>query len=205
MLDVVSGALGAFLILMIVLLPHYRKEETDKREERDNPREAEALRRRLQETEDRALLAEERAVRAEERALRAEEKLARTFLVVYIRWATINHDVDLHVVDPSGAEFFYARKTVPGRPGELSEDSQMGPGNEVWELREAPPGRYRIYANLYSRHGNPRHAVVKGRVFFRDGSEPLPEITLTEAGRRRKKLVTVLVVEEDGSVRRTGR
>ena len=35
-----------------------------------------------------------------------EEKLSKTFLAVIIQWAMEGHDVDLHVIDPAGEEFF---------------------------------------------------------------------------------------------------
>jgi uncharacterized protein YfaP (DUF2135 family) len=140
----------------------------------------------------------ERAQSAEQRAARAEQMLTKTFLVIYIRWNTPNQDVDLHVVDPYGAEFFYQKKTFPGRAGELSEDSQVGPGNEVWEIKDAPSGRYQIYANLFARRGNTANPTVKGRIFFRDGSKPLPEIVLTEE--KTKKPIGVVTVKDDGTV-----
>ena len=54
-------------------------------------------------------------------------QLAKSFLVLYVRWDTLD-DVDLHLTDPSGAEFWWDKhKTIPGRPGELSEDNVIGP------------------------------------------------------------------------------
>ena len=77
-----------------------------------------------------------------------EEKLSKMFLVVVIQWAE-RHDVDLHVVDPVGEEFYYREKTIAGRPGELSADTTNGPGVEIWEVSEAPVGKYRVLYNLF--------------------------------------------------------
>ncbi len=192
MLDVICGSLGTFILLMIILLPYYKKDNIDCQQEIKNAD------RRTQETERKLTSAREAARDAEHRAARAEQMLTKTFLLVYIRWSTPNQDVDLHVVDPSGAEFFYQKKMFPGRAGELSEDSQVGPGNEVWEIKDAPSGRYQIYANLFARRGNTANPTVKGRIFFRDGSKPLPEIVLTEV--KIKKPIGVVTIKDDGTV-----
>jgi regulator of replication initiation timing len=116
----------------------------------------------------------------------ARELLAKTFLVIYIQWPTAA-DVDLHVTDPAGAEFSYQNKIIAGRPGELSEDVVNGPGAEVWEVRVADPGNYHVEANLYSGDGNINHPV-RGRIFFRDGSEPITDVALRGVGTRRTLL-----------------
>ena len=237
MLDVFCGALGAFLIVMILLLPYYKKESIDFSRENEQLRqemaamsaelaqlqqqvqelqaqlaEAQAqaqnteelqqqlveAEQRSQEAEQRAQEAEQRAQESEQRAQRAEALLNQTFLLVYVRWETQNQDVDLHVIDPSGAEFYYEQQVIPGRPGELAEDSQHGPGNEVWEVTQAPPGEYQIYLKLYDQHGNPEYPTVRGKIFHRDGSFDLPSVTLTRVGS--KEYMTTVVVSGDGSV-----
>ena len=206
MLDVICGSLGTFILLMIILLPYYKKDNINYQQEIQQIRrqldasqqQTHAALARASAAENQAHTALDRAQDAEHRAARAEQMLTKTFLVVYIRWSTPNQDVDLHVVDPSGAEFFYQKKTFPGRTGELSEDSQVGPGNEVWEIKDAPSGRYEIYANLFARRGNTANPTVKGRIFFRDGSKPLPEIILTEV--KTKKPIGVVTIKDDGTV-----
>lgn len=241
MLDVISGALGAFLIIMVVLFPYYKKEHIDYREEirllmlqieslqseiqssmqrvqeleaamassaqviQDLQAQVETARQatraaeqRAQSAEDAARQARQEAERFRERAEVAERELAKTFLLVYIRWDTVNQDVDLHVIDPSGAEFYFRAKTIRGRRGELSEDSQRGPGNELWEIHGADPGTYRIYANLFARHGNPASPLVKGRVIYRDGSTRLRDTRLHRVGE--KVPLAVVTVHEDGRV-----
>jgi hypothetical protein len=238
MLDVICGSLGAFILLMVILLPYYKKDNIDYQEEirqiqqqlasaqlqtqqaltrasaaeaearsaRDRAQTAELTLAQLQqnagqptrELEQQLDAARQSTRDAEQRAARAEQMLIKTFLVIYIRWNTPKQDVDMHVVDPVGAEFYYKKKTVSGRPGELSEDSQFGPGNEVWEIKEAPSGQYQIFGNLYARHGNADNPTIKGRIFFRDGSKPLPEIVLT--GEQVKKPIGVITVKDDGTV-----
>ena len=128
-----------------------------------------------------------------------EEKLSWTFLAVVIHWNTDKHDVDLHIVDAAGKEFYYDAQTIPGRPGELSVDMVTGPGVEIWELvSQAPAGEYRVLYNLYSRHGNTAPAAVEGGVYYRDGSLRFRERRLTEVDR--KILIAVVTVASDGRV-----
>jgi uncharacterized protein YfaP (DUF2135 family) len=126
-------------------------------------------------------------------------QLAKSFLVLYVRWDT-HDDVDLHLTDPSGAEFWWdGHKTIPGRPGELSEDNILGPGNEVWEIREAPPGDYRVDVKLYGVRDARKPVVVKGRVFHRDGSAVFREVALAQRGQRER--IATIRVDEQGGVR----
>ncbi|MBK1646682.1 hypothetical protein CKO25_18970 [Thiocapsa imhoffii] len=240
MLDVIAGAMAAFLIIMVILLPYYDKDALDQQarvevlqrsvadlEEalRSARAESEAarahagrtadeaeLRRTIAELRDalRAARAEAAAsdaqagraeAEAERQAQRAEDlarQLARTFLVLYVRWDTLD-DVDLHVIDPSGAEFYWdGHKTIPGRPGELSEDSIIGPGNEVWEIRDAPAGEYRIEVKLYGIRDARKPVVVRGRLFHRDGSVVFNDVNLSRLGERRR--IATIRVDERGGV-----
>ena len=244
MLDVISGALGAFLIIMIVLFPYYKKESIDYRQElAEMQRQVQSMEQQINQAQEQAQQAQAAAERAQQQLQAAQEvnqemqeqlqaarsaqseatraqqqlqqartqaeemrrqlgearrQLAKTFLVVYIRWATSEQDIDLHVVDPSGAEFSFSKKTISGRPGELSEDSTVGPGNEVWEIFNAPPGTYKIYASLYDPKGNSKKPVIKGRVIHRDGSQRLNSIRLDRKGD--KKLMATVTINSDGDV-----
>ena len=128
------------------------------------------------------------------------ERLAKTFLIAIIQWPTARHDVDLHVVDAAGSEFFYSARTMPGRPGELRFDTQQGPGVEVWEVSEAPPGEYRVLYNFFDSGGNPNAATVSGSVYHRGGSYRFRDRRLTELGRANAQLVAVVTVDDDGRV-----
>ena len=257
MLDVITGALGAFLMIMIILFPHYNRDSSEllaeirEQEARIAALESEAnaaqlaladARAELTEAERRAEAAEELAeeaaaeldaaeaaraaaerrantadaelAEAERRARESEterdrlrERLDKTFLVVLIQWQSDAQDVDMHVVDPSGAHFNFGRSTVDGRRGELSEDQTSGPGIEVWQIEEADPGEYRVYVKLYARHGNPANPSVRGRVYFRDGRGDLRDMVLRVedqdveiSGLLMEQLMATIMVGADGSV-----
>lgn len=238
MLDVIAGAMAAFLILMVILLPYYERETVNQEEIITELRQALTEARAVQSAaesaartaqadlaaaetqrnqaalaaaeiqETRAALAaaqaqasqaQAEAARQAERAEGLARQLARTFLVLYVRWDT-HDDVDLHLTDPSGAEFFWNRhKTIPGRPGELSEDNVIGPGNEVWEIRDAPAGDYRVDVRLYTVRDQRKPVLVKGRVFHRDGSELFTEAQLSTQGQRVR--IATIRVDDSGGVR----
>jgi hypothetical protein len=81
--------------------------------------------------------------RSRAETLRAELGLGRADLVVTISWNTDRTDVDLHVTDPTGEECFYGnRDTNIG--GHLTRDVRAGYGPEMFVLRKAVPGTYRI-------------------------------------------------------------
>ncbi|WPL17984.1 hypothetical protein Thiowin_03032 [Thiorhodovibrio winogradskyi] len=205
MLDVFASAMAAFLIIMIILLPYYDRDAIAEQSwiaelEQDLNAAQEALSR--SEAAHAATEAEAGAARAEaeqqqQRADRLASRLARTFLVLYIRWNTLD-DIDLHVIDPSGAEFFFEHKTRSGRPGELSEDTVNGPGNEVWEVRDAPSGDYRIVAHLFKVKDRRKPVEVQGRVFHRDGSNAFPNVQLHRSDA--SVLITTIQVDNDGNV-----
>ena len=245
-LDLFASALGAFILISIVLMPYFlRLSDDEVRRLQQDLTEAQAslreTRQQLEQTESALQQCEERTQRestcreqlaelqAEVERLRAEleqaqaerdqaqqsqpalqrcqeelnaceERLTTTFLTLVIQWPTADHDVDLHVIDAADREFYYSAKTIPGRPGELRWDTQRGPGVEIWEVSEAPPGEYEILYNLYAPNGNSRPAVVKGGISFRDGHHRFSDRRLTRVGRANAMLVAVVTVNDDGSV-----
>ncbi|HEC83880.1 MAG TPA: hypothetical protein ENI48_01345 [Thioploca sp.] len=131
------------------------------------------------------------------------EKLKQTFLAVVMKWATDKQDVDLHMIDADGNEFYYSqhnreRSHFRSSNAELSIDTTNGPGIEIWEEPRAKPGRYRIYANFFSRNGNSKNPLVKSTIYYRDGSKKLRDVTLTHE--KRKKLVAIVEVNAEGDV-----
>jgi len=220
MLDVISGGMGAFLMIMVILLPYYKKESIDYQKELQQARTAADLARQeatvaqaaVREAQANRQAAEE-SLRAAEKSMRAAQaeadqsrqhaevaaqKLAKTFLLVHLQWDTKYQDVDLHVVDPGGTEFWYEHKTHPGSSGELSVDSQFGPGNEVWRTPSAAAGNYQVFAKLYDLHGVNDTPTVTGSVIHRDGSIALHPVRLSV--KQQRYLLATVNVGIDGRV-----
>ena len=127
-----------------------------------------------------------------------QEQLSKTFLAVVIQWPTSKHDIDLHVVDPTGAEFYFDNRSIAGRPGRLSVDTTEGPGVEIWEVTTAEPGTYKVYYEFYNHNGNSQAAQVQGGIYYREGHHRLPNKRLTQD--HEKPLVAVIEVKADGRV-----
>ena len=92
---------------------------------------------------------------------------------VTLVWADGN-DLDLHVIDPSGAEIYFSNPKSP-TGGTLDHDDTAGCNttgahveNVFWPAGGAPPGQYRVFVKNYSSCGSPSryslHATAKGTV-----------------------------------------
>ncbi|CAG1009843.1 hypothetical protein BURK2_03937 [Burkholderiales bacterium] len=78
-------------------------------------------------------------------------------LRVVLAWDTDNTDLDLWVTDPNGERAFYGnRLTYQG--GRMSPDFTGGYGPEVFALKKAKPGTYRVEVKFYGQ----RQQVVTG-------------------------------------------
>jgi hypothetical protein len=136
-------------------------------------------------------------------AVEDSDNLKSSFLAVVVQWTAKNHDVDLHVINPRGEEFFFQANNQDGThfpdvQALLTVDSQNGPGAEVWLDPRPLTGRYEIFATLYDRHDNPNATVLKGKIYHRDGAIQLP-IRMLNRERRRVKLGDI-DVDKNGNV-----
>ena len=242
-LDLFASALGAFILISVVMFPYFPNTGTaDQRdleaalerlqqEEMDNAtlqgvlseiredlerrleavraaaqREVDAARREAEEARRQTAgvqqeLAETQEALAErgdrERGLEValERERRRKFLLVTISWQG-EDDVDLHIVDPRGNEYFYSARSHPGSAARFEEDTTRGPGNEVWLHPQVTPGEYRIYYNLFAQRGGA--VTVRGSVVHAVDRDELPARTLSQQGD--KPLVATVVVDADANV-----
>jgi len=70
---------------------------------------------------------------------------------VVLTWDTDETDMDLWVTEPSGEKCFYnhTRTTIGGA---ISKDFTQGYGPEVYTIRKAMPGMYKVQANYFGTH-----------------------------------------------------
>lgn len=141
----------------------------------------------------------DRLERANEELQACRRELQRTFVLVIASWSSTD-DVDLHVVDPDGREFYYANKRISGSPAALEEDNVRGPGNEVWLHPSADTGRYRVCYKLYSGAPSP---AVRGSILWQEGKIEIPDLRLTRGGQVRLAVEVLVDGNGDVSVDRT--
>ena len=137
---------------------------------------------------------ESRNQRMQEELQSCEQQLRKKFVLIVISWST-GDDVDLHVIDPAGREFYYEKKFHSGSRAKLEEDNTRGPGNEIWLHPAAEPGRYRVYFKYYGGSGN--SVPVRGAVLTPRGRTELPRTTLRRVGE--KPLVATIEVDSEGN------
>lgn len=212
-LDLFASALGAFILVAIILFPYYLKDQDASAKQAATQAElVEAQRQAAAALEAKqAALEQSQAALAREQARTATLQAAldnsrtqqqKAFLVVGMRWTTPGADIDLHVTDPAGHEFYWFknnsnRRDYPGSTAELSYDMTSGPAVELWQDGAAAPGQY-IVDYVANSLPDGYTAEVFGTVFDREGRHDLPPRTLRKAKERLRG--AVLDVGNDGRV-----
>ena len=137
---------------------------------------------------------EQRSQRMQQELQSCEQQLRKKFILVVISWST-KDDVDLHIIDPAGREYYYEKKFHSGSRAKLEEDNTRGPGNEIWLHPAAEAGRYRVYFKYYSGAG--RNVQVRGAVLTPRGRTELPGTVLRRVGE--KPWVATIDVDDEGN------
>ncbi|UOY08932.1 DUF2135 domain-containing protein [Muricauda sp. SCSIO 64092] len=112
---------------------------------------------------------------------------------VVIDWNHNDTDIDLWVVDPNGEKAYYnnAKTKIGGR---MSEDMTEGYGPEVFMLKEAPRGEYKILVDYYADNVQ--------KIF---GPTVLKVTMFTNYGRSNEKKETMIVrLEQEEDVLEVG-
>jgi outer membrane murein-binding lipoprotein Lpp len=201
-LDLFAAALGAFIIIAVVLFPFYPNtgsSEADVAALRETISDLEAenqsLEASLEECERQLADAQEELERARQELEECQAIAKRTFVLALISWSD-SSDVDLHVVDPAGREFYFRDREFPGSEAALEEDNINGPGNEIWLHPSAEPGEYRVYANLFSASRG--QTSVRGAILHQEGKISLPDVVLRREDQ--KELMGTVIVSASGEV-----
>lgn len=83
-------------------------------------------------------------------------------LLVIITWNTDSTDVDLHVKEPSGEVCYYKNPNTKSQ-GTITSDVTQGFGPEMYMIRKAKYGKYKIRVKYFSKDRN--RASARTRVF----------------------------------------
>lgn len=120
----------------------------------DNKKMTENLLTQLKELKEKDLQSQKKI-----KELKAEEE-GKSFILIFSKWDTEKHDIDLTIKNSSGQKFDFKNRTFPGVSGELVLDSRFGPGAEMWTSNKLVPGDYEIEVTLYNQYGNLNDAKV---------------------------------------------
>ena len=192
-LDMFASALGAFIMVAIILFPYYQKnkplkekldaEVAELKRTQDDVDKTKAQAEKLEQQNDdtkseirKVQLAQVELNRCKQDVAACLIELGATFLLVKIDWSD-GADVDLHVTDPKGHEYYFLKsnqsgRTYPDSQAKLSTDTAAGPGVEVWQIPVAEQGSYQIDYVVETDPG--RSVSVQGFFFDKNGKKPLP-------------------------------
>jgi hypothetical protein len=210
-LDMFASALGAFILITIILFPDYSKKmqlehQVDELQKTVAQQQQQITQQQRQITQQTAEIQRDRQqIQQQQETIRRQQaELAKTFLIVTIDWPEAGeNDVDLHVTDARGREFYFSRNNrnrtdFPGSEAQLSYDATHGPGLELWQLPVADAGTYKVELVLYSKDSTTQSVTVNGNIFVRQGRTQLPAKTMTQANERVS--VATVTIASDGAV-----
>jgi hypothetical protein len=213
-LDMFASALGAFIMVTMILFPAYNKKQkldintaTARSLDDDISAGTDRLRSADEEsTVQRAEIAQSGRIKAEKRVCEQNVQeckltLAKKFLVFQIQWRE-RADVNLIVVDPDGNRFTPEKNNrnhgdFPGSTGQLSIDMKIGPGMEVWQDFAAPPGDYKVIYQAV-KLVEPKVTVSGWYIQRSTGRKKFRERTISVANS--DMLVATVTVSSSGSI-----
>ena len=187
-LDLFASALGAFILITLVLFPYFPNISSAPPEPPPPGQDPEALqacqadlaqtRKNLAQLQE----SQKSLQKAQERLQQCAKELRQKFLLVLMSWSNPGDDVDLFIRDPQGNIFHYRRKRNPGTPAKFEEDNTNGPGNEIWLHPQATPGKYEICYNYYRNRSGFNSVAVRGAYVTPAGRHSLGTTTMYTAG-----------------------
>src|SRR5258708_5910330 len=129
-LDMFASALGAFIMCSVILFPYYSKKDVSKElaaatdalsqqkvqleSRRHEAQDLEQRNRRQQQELEGAHRAQVELTRCHAGLNQCQVALAKTFLLITVEW-DMKVNVDLHVTDPRGNEFYWFKPNKDGR------------------------------------------------------------------------------------------
>jgi len=193
LLDILSGALGAFCFLTLVLFPYYKPNQQQQQPQGPPPGNYEEAMRRIQELQQQLQQCQANHADCQSQMQQATQKInelnMRNPITIVAAFAGPN-DLDIYEEDDrTNAK----GQKAPKPDGKVKQwpfweaDSRMdfpaGFASEIWSLRDTPAGDYRIYYKLFKlAPGNKPTEVVGTIMLSQDPNLVLPSVTLTEEG-----------------------
>ena len=179
-LDLFASALGAFILITLILMPYYLKQGP---QEQPVPQECPIP----DPIPDCPVCPPPQPLPQCPPPTAPILKIADNLLVMQMSWQ-VKADIDMHVLTPDG-EFYYKRPTIPGKPGRFTLDNTPGgnatnPALEIWMAYNPTPGRYKVCYLLYQNRGAALPIRVSGRLDKPHGPVVLPLAALRTRGQK---------------------
>lgn len=172
-LDLFASAMGAFILVMLVLMPFYLKTTPVPPEMPQCPTPEPVPECPVCPTPDPIPDCEPTVVEVPV----VRDKL----LVVQMIWKK-RVDMDLYVTTPDG-KFWYSQRTISGAPGDLAVDDLHGHesrASEIWLSHDPTPGNYEVCFKYHTRRKDKGRADVWGVLYKPTGPINLERKTLSE-------------------------
>ena len=191
-LDLFASAMGAFLLIAVMALPYYLK--TD----HNLVAQIEAMTKKIAKIEETMKKSQQENKELKKQAKKMQKELSKTFCVIKLNWeSSVKQDVDLHVYDPDGNEFYYSHRTAPHSTASLTVDSKgVKKGAEIWLDKELKQGVYTIKYVYYSGSGP---ISIKGMVLTKSFTSDLPVKRVSTPNSSRKIKVATITVDANGN------
>jgi len=162
--------------------------------------EANKAKQQIKKAEQKAEQAQEEARKAQARADGLQKELSQTFCVIKMQWESLTPlDVDLHIIDYAGNEYYYKKQTYSGIDASLTVDAgvpnKVIKGSEVWVSKELKEGTYTIFYKHYSGDSN---AKISGSVLTKSFTKDLMNVTLSKG---EKRIIGKIKVDSEGQAR----
>lgn len=98
-------------------------------------------------------------------------------ILIIVSWNIPDTDIDLHILEPSGETCYYGNKNT-SIGGHLSKDVTDGYGPEMYILRDATPGKYKVKLDYYSSSGTQTASRPKSYVtVYRNWGRPNEKVS----------------------------
>lgn len=113
-------------------------------------------------------------------------------VIVFVRWANKSHDVDMTVTTPTGDELnFKNRKLASTDPDEFVNDSDRGPGVEMFKTTSPKEGDYKFNISLYNSRGDETPNEVELYMVVNGQEKLIEKMVLKDDEQNRQKTVSI--------------
>lgn len=111
-----------------------------------------------------------------------------TSVIVFVKWSNKSHDIDMTVTTPTGDELnFKNRKIAEGDADEFVNDSDRGPGVEMFKTTAPKDGEYTFNVSLYNSRGDEAASEVSLFMVVNGQEKLIEKMSLKDDDENRQK------------------